>query len=114
MKYLIAMKLIMLKLCNKGPFKIYPSNDKSNTAKELSLADLSVKIFENHYDARFGMAQAIPVAINEISIRLLWAIMSRFYCLHYTLILWHGRDWLSEDLLKLEHYIKKIALILLH
>ena len=69
----------LFQLCNKGSFKIYSSNDKSNTAKELSLADLSVKIFENHYDARFGMAQAIPVAINEILIRLLWAIKSRFY-----------------------------------
>jgi len=69
----------LFQLCNIGSFKIYPSNDKSNTSKELSLADLSVKIFENHYDARFGMAQAIPVAINEVSIRLLWAIKRRFY-----------------------------------
>ena len=65
----------LFQLCNKGSFKIYPSNNPT----EMSLADLSVKIFENHYDARFGMAQAIPVVINEISIRLLWAIKSRFY-----------------------------------
>lgn len=69
----------LFQLCNKGEFKIYPGNDKSNNPTEVSLADLSVKIFENHYDTRFGMAQAIPVVINEISIRLLWAIKSRFY-----------------------------------
>lgn len=69
----------LFQLCNKGNFKIYPGNDKSNNPTEVSLADLSVKIFENRYDARFGMAQAIPVVINEISIRLLWAIKSRFY-----------------------------------
>ncbi|OPJ57788.1 hypothetical protein [Clostridium chromiireducens] len=69
----------LFQLCNKGNFKIYPGSDKSNNPTEVSLADLSVKIFENHYDARFGMAQAIPVVINEISIRLLWAIKSRFY-----------------------------------
>ena len=69
----------LFQLCNKGNFKIYPGNDKSNKPTEVLLADLSVKIFENHYDARFGMAQAIPVVINEMSIRLLWAIKSRFY-----------------------------------
>lgn len=69
----------LFQLCNKGSFKIYPGNNNSNNPTEMSLADLSVKIFENHYDARFGMAQAIPVVTNEISIRLLWAIKSRFY-----------------------------------
>lgn len=69
----------LFQLCNKGSFKIYTSSDKSNSPTEVSLADLSVKIFENHYDARFGIAQAIPVIINEIAIRLLWAIKSRFY-----------------------------------
>ncbi|WP_411680007.1 hypothetical protein [Clostridium thailandense] len=69
----------LFQLCNKGSFKIYTGNDKSNDPTEESLADLSVRIFENHYDARFGMAQAIPVAINEVTIRLLWAIKRRFY-----------------------------------
>ncbi|OOM78814.1 hypothetical protein [Clostridium sp. BL-8] len=76
----IPMPLFELfQLCNKGSFKVYQGNNKSNNPTEISLADLSVKIFENHYDARFGIAQTIPVAINEISIRLLWAIKSRFY-----------------------------------
>lgn len=65
--------------CKDYPFTNKPERLFLNSPKELSLADLSVKIFENHYNARFGMAQAIPVAIYKISIRLLWAIKSRFY-----------------------------------
>jgi len=69
----------LLQLCNKGKFKVYSGNDKHNESQELSLADLSVKIFEKHYDLRFGFAQGIPVIINELMIRLLWTIKSRFY-----------------------------------
>lgn len=69
----------LFQLCNIGSFNVYPNNDKGKVPTEMSLADLSVKIFENHYDSRFAMAQAVPVLINEIMIRLLWAIKSRFY-----------------------------------
>lgn len=40
--------------------------------------DLSVKIFEEGYDARFGMAQVITVVINELLIRFLWGIKSYY------------------------------------
>lgn len=49
-----------------------------------NLADLSVEIFEKGYDFRHGVAMDIPVAINEIMIRLLWTIKSHFY---------HGNTW---------------------
>lgn len=74
----IPMPLFELfQLCNKGSFKVYAN--KAEGIKEMTLADLSVKVFEEGYDARFAMAQAIPVGINEISIRLLWSLKARFY-----------------------------------
>ncbi len=61
----------MFQLCDFGSFKV---NDEQKT-----LAEFSVKIFESGYDARYGLTMAIPVAINEVMIRLLWAIKSHFY-----------------------------------
>jgi len=63
----------------KGSFKIYGQNDKMNAATEMSFADVSVKVFEEGYDARFAATQAIPVIFNEIIIRLLWYLKSKFY-----------------------------------
>lgn len=70
----------MLQLCNFGSINV-------NNGEQKNLAELSVKVFEAGYDARHGAAMAIPVAINEIMIRLLWAIKSRFY---------HKRSWLES------------------
>lgn len=73
----IPMPLFELfQLCGKGNFKIY-KND--NSVKSLSLAELSVKVFESGYDARFGLVQTIPVVINDLMIRLLWSIKNIFY-----------------------------------
>ena len=44
-----------------------------------TFAELSVKIFEEGYDARHGAAMAIPVFLNEVIIRFLWMLKSRFY-----------------------------------
>lgn len=46
---------------------------------QLSLADFTVKMFENGYDYRFGMALSIPVAINEMMVRLSFALKRYFY-----------------------------------
>lgn len=46
---------------------------------QLSLADFTVKMFENGYDYRFGLALSIPVAINEIMVRLSFALKRYFY-----------------------------------
>ncbi|MFL0248069.1 hypothetical protein [Candidatus Clostridium stratigraminis] len=69
----------MFQFCNFGSFNV--------NGEKKSLAELSVKVFESGYDARHGVAMAIPVAINEIMIRFLWAIKSRFY---------HKRSWLES------------------
>lgn len=66
----------MFQLCNFGSFNV--------NGEEKNLAELTVKIFESGYDARHGATMAIPVMINEIMIRLLWSIKSRFY---------HGNAW---------------------
>jgi hypothetical protein len=75
----IPMPLFELfQLIGAGKFKVYGKNDKANDYNEMTFADLSVKIFEQGYDARFAMAQAIPVAINELMIRFLWAMKARY------------------------------------
>lgn len=48
----------MFQLCNFGSFNV-------NT-EQKKLANLSVSVFEEGYDTRYGAAMAIPVAINEI------------------------------------------------
>lgn len=61
----------MFQFCDFGSFNI---NGESKI-----FAELSVKIFEEGYDARHGAAMAIPVFLNEVIIRFLWALKSRFY-----------------------------------
>ncbi|MBQ5319280.1 MAG: hypothetical protein J6K17_09315 [Oscillospiraceae bacterium] len=57
----------MFSFCNFG-------NLDGNT-----IAEMSVKIFENGYDLRFGITQSIPVAINELLIRMLYTFKYHFY-----------------------------------
>ena len=66
----------MFQLCKFGSFNV--------NGEQKNLAELSVKVFESGYDARHGATMVIPVVINEIMIRLLWAIKSHFY---------HERSW---------------------
>ncbi|MBC3887446.1 hypothetical protein GH810_03895 [Acetobacterium paludosum] len=66
----------MFQFCNFGSFNV--------EGEQKNLAELMAKVFEKGYDMRHGIAMAIPVAINELFIRLLWAIKSRFY---------HERTW---------------------
>ena len=47
-------------------------------AEKKDLAEVAMEAFNSGYDFRFGMAQAIPVAITELTIRLIWAIRRRF------------------------------------
>lgn len=55
-------------LCKFGSF----GNEKKD------LAEVAMQAFTNGYDFRFGMAQAIPVTVAELTIRLIWAIRRRF------------------------------------
>ena len=44
-----------------------------------SFADIAVKVFEQGYDLRHGAAMAIPVLIEELSIKMVWVIKQRYY-----------------------------------
>ncbi|WP_455719725.1 hypothetical protein [Agathobacter sp.] len=44
-----------------------------------SFADIAVKIFEEGYDLRHGAAMAIPVLIEELSIKVIWALKQHCY-----------------------------------
>ena len=61
----------MFQFCDFGSLNV---NGESKT-----FAELSVRVFEKGYDARHGVAMAIPVFLNEIIIRFLWMVKSRFY-----------------------------------
>lgn len=60
-------------LCDFGSFPT-GANDGG-----MTFADLALKTFENGYDARFGIAMAIPVILCDLSIRFIWALKQRFY-----------------------------------
>jgi len=51
-----------------------------------SFAKVSVKVFEQGYDFRHGVALAIPVLLSELLTRVCWAFKQRFY---------HRQDWIN-------------------
>lgn len=57
-------------LCKFGRFNV--GNDKQD------LAIIAIRAFQEGYDFRFGLAQAIPVVITDLSIRLVWALRRHF------------------------------------
>ena len=69
----------LFQFCEFGSFDV--------NGERLSLAELSVKVFENGYDLRFGVTMAIPVVLNELMIRLLWTMKQRYY---------HKKTWLDS------------------
>lgn len=44
-----------------------------------TFADIAVKVFEEGYDFRHGAAMAIPVMVEELSIRVIWVLKRRYY-----------------------------------
>lgn len=44
-----------------------------------SFADVAVKVFEDGYDLRHGATMAIPVLIEELSIKIIWVLKQKFY-----------------------------------
>lgn len=61
----------LFQLCNFGKFQI--GKDRQD------LATLATRVFQEGYDLRFGAAMAIPVALNELLVRLIWAFKRKFY-----------------------------------
>lgn len=66
----------LFQFCDFGNFNV-PKGTGNST--QMSLAELSAKVFENGYDARFGAAMAIPVILNDLIIKFLWSLKQRFY-----------------------------------
>lgn len=60
----------LFNLCNFGNFN--PEGAK------MDLAQLATRAFEQGYDFRFGLTQAIPVILCDLSIRLIWSIRGYF------------------------------------
>lgn len=58
-------------LCDLGKIKV---GEDTKT-----LAQFTTTMYTNGYDARFAAAQAIPVALNDILIRLFWSIKRHYY-----------------------------------
>lgn len=44
-----------------------------------TFADIAIRIFEEGYDLRHGAAMAIPILIEELSIKVIWALKRHFY-----------------------------------
>ena len=44
-----------------------------------TFAEIMIKVFEKGYDFRFGAAMAIPVMLEELFIKVLWAVRQKFY-----------------------------------
>lgn len=57
-------------ICKFGRFSV--GKDKQD------LATIATRAFQEGYDFRFGLAQAIPVIVTDLSIRLIWALRRRF------------------------------------
>lgn len=80
-------------LCNFGSFQV--GKDRQ------TLAVIMTRAFQEGYDTRFGAAMAIPVLLEELMIRVLWAIKRHFYS---------KKDW-KECIPTKEHADLRIMLI---
>lgn len=66
-------------LCNFGEFSVMKNQGAEDPViMKKTLAEIATMAFQEGYDFRFGMAQAVPVIITELSIRLIWALRRRF------------------------------------
>ena len=67
-------------MCNFGEFSVIKKQgeDQNHVIIKKTLAEIATMAFQQGYDFRFGMAQAVPVIITELAIRLIWALRRRF------------------------------------
>lgn len=61
----------LFQLCEVGNFKV---GEHRNT-----LATVATKVFEEGYDARFGLTMAIPVVLCDLTTKLIWSLKHYFY-----------------------------------
>ena len=61
----------LFQLCNFGSFQVGKNRN--------TLAIVATKVFQEGYDARFGLTMSIPVVLCDLSIKLIWALKHHFY-----------------------------------
>ena len=61
----------LFQACDWGSFQV--GQDRN------TLAVVATKVFQEGYDARFGLAMALPVLLCDLSIKLIWALKHYFY-----------------------------------
>lgn len=61
----------LFQLCDFGSFQVEKNRN--------TLATVATKVFQDGYDARFGLTMAIPVLVCDLSIKLAWSIKHHFY-----------------------------------
>lgn len=86
----------LFQLCNFGSFQV---NENRNT-----MAVVATKVFQEGYDARFGLTMTIPVVLCDLTIKLIWAIKYHFY---------HGKS-LDECIPSKRHDDLRVMLIIGH
>ena len=61
----------LFETCNFGSFQV--GNDRQN------LATVMTRVFQEGYDFRFSVATAIPVIMQDLMIRVFWAIRQHYF-----------------------------------
>lgn len=61
----------LFQVCDYGSFQV--GQDRN------TFAVVATKVFQEGYDARFGLAMALPVLLCDLSIKLIWALKHYFY-----------------------------------
>lgn len=84
----------LFQLCNFGKFQV--GKDRN------TLAQVATKVFQEGYDARFGLTMAIPVILCDLLIKLMWTLKRHFY---------HNRPW-KECIPSKQHDDLRMMLIL--
>ena len=60
----------LFQFCKFGDFNI--------DGKRMDVAELSIRVFQDGYDARFALSMGIPVVVTDLSIKLVWALKRHF------------------------------------
>ena len=60
----------LFQFCKQGNFEV--------DGKQMDIAELSIKVFQDGYDARFALALGIPVVMTDLIIKFVWALRRHF------------------------------------
>lgn len=60
----------LFQFCKMGDFDV--------DGNRMDVAELSIKVFQDGYDARFALALGIPVLVTDLAVRLVWALRRHF------------------------------------